>query len=229
MARRVFPTQVLTGAVIVVIGILLLLSTTGIADMESIWRYIPSLFVLIGIWALYQSGLRNVTGPVILIVVAGTIQLFALDLITGETISTWWPLVVIAFGLALVIGHWRRQRRAPAVTGDDFDLMAVFGGNSRRISSSAFEGGTATAALGGVEVDLREVEVAEPPAVVTTVALFGGIEIHVPDEWTVAIDVLPLFGGVDDERPRFADAEPKDTPDLVVTGFVAFGALTVTD
>lgn len=228
MARSRLSTQALTGLLVVLVGVLLLLGTTGAYDVGRLWRYVPSLFVLLGLWAIVRSDFRNLGGPVILIAVAGTIQLFALDLITGETVSTWWPLLVVLFGLAILFGHWRRRSRVPTVSADDFDLLAVFGGAERRVASDAFTGGSATAVFGGVEVDLRDAEIADPPAVVTAIALFGGAELVVPEDWTVAVDVLPLFGAVEDDRRRPpADAERRDGPDLVVTGLAAFGGISV--
>lgn len=229
MARRGVSSQVLTGAVVIVVGLLLLLGTTGVYDVGSVWRYVPSLFVLLGLWALYRSGFRNVTGPVILVVVAGTVQLLALGVLTGEQVASWWPLLVVLFGVAIVFGHYRQRRRIPEVSADDFDLVGIFGGTERRVTTASFRGGSATALFGGVEVDLREASVAGPPAVVTATALFGGIEIEAPDDWVVEVDAFPLFGAVEDERPRRpGDAAPKDTPDLVVTGFVAFGGISIT-
>lgn len=228
MARRRLSTQALTGAVIVVIGVLLLLSTTGVYDVGDLWRYVPSLFVLLGVWALYRSGFRNVTGPIILIIIAGTIQLLALGLITGDVIAAWWPLLIVLFGLSMLFGHWRQRQRVPDVSTNDFDLIGIFGGTERRVTSGSFQGGTATAMFGGVDVDLRDAEITDPPAVVTATALFGGIEIAVPEGWEVEIDALPLFGAVEDERPRRPrDAVPKEEPDLIVTGFVAFGGISI--
>lgn len=228
MTRRL-SSQVITGAVIVVIGILLLLSTTDIVDVGSLWRYVPSLFVLLGLWALVRSEFRNATGPVILILIAGTVQLLALDLITGDTIATWWPLVIILFGLSLVAGYWRQQRRVPTVSSDDFDLIGIFGGTERRIESASFTGGTATAIFGGVDVDLREAAIANPPAVVTATALFGGVELTVPEEWAVEVDAIPIFGAVEDDRARRPDIDRSGEPDLVLNGFVAFGGISVGD
>jgi hypothetical protein len=128
---------------------------------------VPSLFILLGLWALYRSDFRNVTGPLILILIAGTVQLLALGLITGEVIASWWPALIVLFGLSVIFGHWRRTRRVPSVTTDDFDLIGIFGGSEQRVASTSFRGGTATAVFGGVEVDLRDVEVGDPPAVVT--------------------------------------------------------------
>jgi len=229
MARRRISSQVVTGAVIVLIGILLLLSTTNTLDVGTLWRYVPSLFVLLGVWALIRSGFRNVTGPVILIIIAGTIQLLALDLITGETIASWWPVLVILFGLSLMTGRWRQRRRVSTNSADDFDLIGIFGGTERRVDSRSFTGGTATAIFGGVEVDLRDAEVTDPPAVVTATALFGGVELTVPEDWSVSIDALPIFGGVEDERSRRPDVERSAEPDLVLNGFVAFGGISIGD
>ena len=230
MAQSRFSTQALTGLIVVVIGILLLLGTTGIYDVGRLWRYVPSLFVVLGLWALVQSDFRNVTGPVILIIVAGTVQLLALDLITGGTIAAWWPLLIVLFGLSILWGHYRRRGRVPSVEGEDFDLLGVFGGTERQVTSQSFRGGTATALFGGVEVDLRDATIADRPAVVTATALFGGVELHVPDEWEVHLDALPVFGGVDDERMRRpVEPDRPEGPDLIVTGFVAFGGISVND
>ncbi len=214
---------------IVVIGVLLLLSTTDFVDIGRLWRYVPSLVVVLGVWALYRSGGRNVTGPVTLIIIAGTVQLLALDVITGDTIATWWPLVIILFGLSVVAGYWRQQRRAPAVASDDFDLIGIFGGTEQRVESATFTGGTATAIFGGVDVDLREAKISDPPAVVTATALFGGVELTVPEEWAVEVDAIPIFGGVEDDRARRPDIDRSGDPDLVLNRFVTFGGISVGD
>ena len=228
MVSRRISTQTATGAVIVAIGVLLLLGTTRTLDVGALWRYVPSLFVLLGLWAIYRSGFRNLTGPIVLIVIAGTVQLLALDVISGDVIAAWWPLLVVLLGLSLLAGHWRGRRRVPSIGADDFDLIGVFGGTERRVTSRAFRGGTATAVFGGVEVDLRDAAVAEPPAVVTATALFGGIDLEVPEDWVVVTDVLPVFGAVEEDRRRpAADAPREGEADLIVTGFVGFGGITI--
>ena len=230
MARTRVSTQALTGLIVVVIGVLLLLGTTGVYDVGRLWRYVPSLFVLLGLWAIVQTDFQNLGGPLLLIVVAGTVQLLALDLITGETIAVWWPILIVLLGLSILFGHLRRRGRVPTLSADDFDLIGVFGGSERRVTSRSFRGGTATAIFGGVEIDLRDATIAERPAVVTATALFGGVEIKVPEEWEVHLDALPVFGGVEDERMRRPiEPDRPEGPDLIVSGFVAFGGISVTD
>ncbi len=108
-----------------------------------------------------------------------------------------------------------------------FDINARFSGVSRRITSKAYRGGRASASFGGVELDLRDAIVQDPPAVVTVRAFFGGVELRVPSDWNVILDVSAMFGGTSDERerPSFIDDQPK----LVIRGSAMFGGVTVKD
>jgi len=223
--RRLPTGQVLFGALVVLVGILLLLDTTGAYPTGGLLAYVPSLFVLVGVWALVASGFRNLVGPVVVITVAGAWQAVALGYATVEQVLAYWPLFVIAFGLSLVFGQYRSRIRASEA--GHTSLFAVLGGVDGRNTSKAFTGADLTAVFGGVELDLRDAEVVDRPARVDAVAVFGGAEVIVPREWNVRMDVLPVLGGASDDRPR-RENQHEDV-DLVVTGFAAFGGVSVTD
>jgi predicted membrane protein len=224
-ARRLPTSQLLFGALIVLIGLLLLLDTTDVYPTGSLLVYAPSLFVLVGLWALVRSGFRSVVGPVFVILIAGTAQLVALDLATVDQLVVLWPVLIVAFGLSIVLGLYRSRVRS---TDERYtSAFAVFGGAERRNTASGFTGADLTAVFGGVELDLRDAEIADRPARVNAVALFGGVDVIVPREWNVTMDVLPILGGASDERPR--REEQHETVDLEVTGFAAFGGVSVTD
>lgn len=224
-SRRLPTSQFLLGALVVLIGVVLLLETTGLAPTRSLLQFVPSLFVLVGVWALVGSRFRNFVGPVVLIAVAGAWQLVALGYATVEGMIDLWPLLLIAFGLSIVLG----QYRSAALDVDDSftSAFAAFGGVEKRNTSHTFAGADLTAAFGGTELDLRDAELADRPARVNAVALFGGVDVIVPREWNVRMDVLPVLGAATDERPR--STEPNEGVDLVVTGFVAFGGISVSD
>jgi hypothetical protein len=257
MARRL-PTQVLFGLLVVAVGLVLLAETTGLYDARFLFDYVPSLFVLLGLYAMVRSGFRNLFGPAVVVAVAAAWQAVALDLVPVDSVWDFWPLVVVLFGLSLVLDHVRGRPSGDAARdGSDYvSTFAAFGGSEERSTSHSFTGASLTAAFGGVELDLRDAEVADPPARVNALAVFGGVEVYAPREWEVDLDVLPLFGGASDERPRPApdtgtgeetDADPVDpvdgrarrtggqddrekrgsAPDLVVTGVAAFGGVTV--
>jgi hypothetical protein len=53
----------------------------------------------------------------------------------------------------------------------------------------------------------------------------GGVQLLVPADWKVQVDVKPVMGGVQDARTRGAD--PDRPVDLVLTGRVMLGGLEV--
>lgn len=223
--RRFPSVQVLFGALIVLLGVLLLLDTTGVLRVDELLVYVPSLFVLLGVTALLRGGLRGFVGPTVLIVVAGAWQAVALGYTTVDVVLAFWPVLIIAFGLSVVLGTYRSKARS---TDDAYNsLFAAFGGVERRNTSKAFTGADLTAIFGGAELDLRDAEPASRPATVNAVALFGGAEIIVPREWNVRLEVIPVLGASSDERPR--REETNEQVDLVVTGFAAFGGVSVSD
>ena len=218
-------TQELLGAIVVIVGIVLLLDTTGVAETGSLINFVPSLFVLLGLYALVTSGFRNLFGPLLVIVLAGAWQIAALDLVPEADLVSFWPAIVILFGVSLLLG--RMRTKAEKVDEQSVDGIAIFGARNQRVTSSRFRGADLTALFGGYELDLRDAEVADRPARISAVAMFGGVDIIVPREWNVRLDVLPIFGGAEDERPR-REGEHDET-DLTVTGFVAFGGVSVND
>lgn len=225
MADRIFSTQGLVGAVIVILGVLLLLDTTNVYDTGPLFRYTPVLFILVGVYAMVVSNFRNLIGPLALILVAGAVQLVTLDVVEWEDLNVLWPLLIVLFGLALLTG---RFRRTPAATERSFvDAFALFGANEQRAVGADFEGASLTALFGGVTLDLRDVDPTDQPIEVSVLAMFGGVDLVVPRNWNVDLDVLPVLGGASDERLR--GDEVHDTVDLVVTGTVAFGGVTLKD
>lgn len=217
--------RLLSGLLIVLLGVLLLASTTDLLPTESIWSWVPLLFVLLGLWAIVKSGGRNLTGPVMIVAVAGTFQLRNLGIVSDAQIGTWWPLFVVLFGVLVLFGRSRRSGAGVATGAGELSMVAVFGGSQRRVTSDAFVGGTVISVFGGSEVDLRDASVESPPAVVEALSLFGGLEVRVPEDWAVSTEVLTIFGATEDSRPRTGEGEPQ----LVITGLTLFGGVEILD
>lgn len=227
MNYRRLSTQAVAGVVVVLVGIVLLLRTTNVYDVGPLFSYVPSLFVLIGLYALVTSGFRNLVGPVLVIVVASAWQAVTLGVVEGATLVDFWPVLLILFGLSLALG--RVRPRAAGTESDRLSGFALFGGLERRALSTRFREADLTALFGGATLDLRDVERApgDDPIRVSATALFGAVEVVAPREWNVRMDVLPILGAAEDSRMRAERTH--DEVDLIVDGFVAFGGIEVKD
>ena len=102
---------------------------------------------------------------------------------------------------------------------------AVFGGVDRHISVQDFHEAQCTAIFGGCKIDLRDAQIQGREAVLETYAIFGGVEIRVPDDWEAVNRNVTIFGGVSDHR-RHSPRGP-DTKTLILEGATVFGGTEV--
>ncbi|HVN76123.1 MAG TPA: DUF5668 domain-containing protein [Thermoanaerobaculaceae bacterium] len=104
------------------------------------------------------------------------------------------------------------------------DCFSLLGASHRRSVSQDFRGGSMFAMLGGCELDLREASIRSGQAVIDAFAMWGGIEIKVPPDWTVALHGTPILGGFDDKTTRTGGDGSKV---LVVTGTAIMGGVEI--
>lgn len=134
-----------------------------------------------------------------------------------EPWNLFWPVVLLGAGYALV----RHALSGPGAvsSGDDSTVssLALLAGIERTNRSSSFRGGSLTAIMGGVELDLTGAELAPEGAVLDLFALWGGVEIKVPEGWRVDLRVFPLMGGVED---RSRPGDRGEGPRLTLRGVV---------
>ncbi len=103
---------------------------------------------------------------------------------------------------------------------------AIFGGAKRRVETQDFEGGEALAIFGGVELDLHKAATKKDEIVIEANAMFGGIDMRVPDNWTVTVRGAGIFGGYEDKTDS-RSGEVGKQPHLVITGYAVFGGVSV--
>jgi hypothetical protein len=92
---------------------------------------------------------------------------------------------------------------APRITDTNSTMsaVAILGAVTRGNNSRAFRAANLLAFMGGCEIDLRKAAI-NGEAIIDVFAMWGGIEIRVPEDWTVSSQVVPLMGGVEDKtRP----------------------------
>jgi hypothetical protein len=108
-------------------------------------------------------------------------------------------------------------------TNSRMNAMAILGGVSRGNNSKAFRGADLLAFMGGCEIDLRKAAI-NGEATIDLFVMWGGIEIRVPEDWTVVSQIVPLMGGVDDKtRPPQGATEHR----LVLRGLAVMGGVEI--
>ena len=224
--------QVVVGLLVVGMGVLFLLDNLNIIYLRHVIFFWPLAFIGCGLVALFSDGPRSgrVTG-VILIAVGVSMTLNRL----GYVFISWrmvWPLMMIAVGALILYRTMGGGRIVHVSTGsitrdgatadNVVDITAILGGFERRLATPDFRGGEITAIMGGCALDLREASIMKE-AVINVFAIWGGITIKVPPDWTVVLHGTPVMGGFTEKTAR----PPDNSKRLVVTGYAIMGGVEV--
>jgi len=201
-SRTRFTPQVVFGLIVIVIGVLFTLDNLDIIDASQYVRYWPAALVALGVTKLWQAGRegRGWMGGLILAVI-GAWMLFERVAYIRIDLRQVWPLMLLCFGAYLVWRGVSGASRPRPLDGDaHLSAVAILSGIARGSNSPSFSGADLTAVMGACEIDLRQASIAAgTTAVIDVFALWGGMEIRVPEDWSVVTRVTPLLGGVDDQ------------------------------
>jgi hypothetical protein len=222
--RARLTPQIVFGFVVLTVGVLFTLDNLGVIDSSTYLAYWPVALILIGFTkALEGRGGAGFIAAMLWVSAGAWLLLHNLGLLR---VSVWefWPLLLVVLGASLV---WRglSGRSGSSAAGDSESALsglAIMSGVVRRSNAQEFRRGDLTAVMGGCEVDLRGASIKDE-AVIDVFAFWGGIEIRVPEDWTVTGRVVPFMGAFEDKtRP------PKESSKrLVVKGFVVMGGVEV--
>ncbi|HVO58924.1 MAG TPA: DUF5668 domain-containing protein [Dongiaceae bacterium] len=225
-------TGMIPGVVILALGAIFLLSNLGVINGAHFWQFWPVILILAGAARLADPCRRN--WGVILIVLGVLLQLNGLG-IAHFNWNTLWPILLICAG-AMAIWSALQARRVTeklGATGDPRSTVneqAIFGGIEKRLNGREFRGGQLQSLFGGIELDLRDAEMAESESVIYANAVFGGIEVRVPEHWYVVARGQGIFGGFSDNTRYVAPGTPsgeKPQKTLIVMGSAVFGGVEI--
>lgn len=222
------------GVILVIIGSAILLDHMGIVRVDRIWQFWPLILIVVGLVKFFKE--KSAVFGIGIIAIGVILQLNLLGL-THFVWADLWPLAIITVGLLMITSRIKMPQLPTAVkageatpeTADMLNEYAVFGGVDRRVHTQQFKGGTIVATFGGVKLDLRTSEIEGEMATIHIEALFGGVELVLPERWKVSFIGQNVFGAFTDEtRPPLPDATgaaPRKV--LLLTGNAVFGGINV--
>jgi cell wall-active antibiotic response 4TMS protein YvqF len=254
--RRQHPGHghAVAGAILLIVGVAFLLANMGVFPAADIRRYWPVLLIVWGAFSAvgYRRFGHNLLWGGTLMVTGGLLLVQNFGYIHGDMWKLIWPVILIFLGLSFLLRralwHSGLPPGVPGVTGDwplnpgvgpgpnpnpggsanVLNETMVFGGINRRIDSQEFEGGYLSAVFGGIELDLRKANTKKDEITIEANAVFGGIELTVPEHWRVTVRGSGVFGGYDDQtHPSPAATVDEKRPHLIVIGSAVFGGVSV--
>jgi predicted membrane protein len=220
------------GILLVAIGLLILLENLDVLDLGSfVTRWWPLLILLVGLWKLIVWGAQSLGTAVLLMIIGVLCLLATLNVIAWGEIFRLWPILLISIGTWILLRPVRHfSEKFRATEGEDADILdawALFGGADRRLTCQQFRGGKATALFGGINIDLRQAMLAEGEHALDLSAVFGGIDVLVPEDWDVWITGSPIWGGLEDRRRKVVASDMRSKGRLHINAFVIFGAVEI--
>jgi predicted membrane protein len=225
------------GLILVLIGSAFLLDHMGILPVDHLWRLWPVILIVVGVIKVAESS--NRTGGALMVLFGVFFLLTNLGILRISWQETW-PILLIAVGVVMIFGRVflpdlpTTPNSQPGTTGSSgsantISATAMFGGVERRITTGSFTSGVVSATFGGVELDFRGADIEGEEAILQVEALFGGIEIVVPERWIVVYEGQSIFGAYNDETrmplPDVPGAPPRKR--LILRGQALFGGITV--
>lgn len=220
-------SSILVGIVLVAAGTLFALNALNITDIDIFFDGWWTLFIIIpGVTGLFTE--RDKTGSIIGIAVGVFLLLCCQGVLS---FSVLWkllvPAVVIVIGLKLVLTGIFGNKANEMIAGikenggEPKTGCATFSGCNLNYDGEVFEGAELTAAFGHVKCDLRTAIINADCAIQVS-AIFGGIDIFVPDTVNVKVSSNCIFGGISNKTPP-----RKDAPTLYVSGTCMFGGVEI--
>ena len=102
-------------------------------------------------------------------------------------------------------------------------MISFFGDSTNHVASRQFRGGGAYVVFGGADIDLRAAATADDGATIRIIALFGSVDLLVPEDWDVNVRTWAVFGDVAPKRA--APSAPGGR--LTLTGLSLFSGVEV--
>ena len=136
------------------------------------------------------------------------------------------PVILIVIGVNIIFKSFIQSsitEKIKSVNKNNLEgYCATF--SEQRISMAGvdFKGVNLDAIFGSVNLDLNGAHIGEDRVIHAT-AIFGGIEIRVPENVNVKVKSRSVFGGVNNKVTR----KQENVPTIYVNGSAIFGGVTI--
>lgn len=200
-------SKILWGVAFIVAGVIFALNAFGVTDIELFFDGWWTLFIIIPcLIGLFSD--REKIGNIIGLAVGVFLLLCCQNVLDFDML---WkiaaPAIIVIIGVKLIFGavfgdKATKMLESSKQSGENIKTgCATFSGQTLNYDGERFSGAELTAVFGGVKCDLRNA-IIEKDCAINATAIFGGIDIFVPDYVNVKINSNSIFGGVSEKNHR---------------------------
>ncbi|MDO5480141.1 MAG: LiaF-related protein [Candidatus Saccharibacteria bacterium] len=223
-------SAIMWGLVLIALGVILGGNALGWFNINIFFKGWWTLFIIVPCFISLITHPKEWLGDLIGILIGVSLLLACQDVIS---FSSLWkllvPAIIILIGLSIIFKNLFSQKFDKAVSklNEKFDKNdesgAVFGGTNINMAGKEFKGKNLSAVFGAIKLDLREAKIKED-VIINATAVFGGIDIYVPDNVVVETKSNSFFGGVSNKTTFKAKGK---APTIYVNGMALFGGVEV--
>lgn len=216
-------TAILFGLFLVVAGVLFTVANfVALPFSPTLLDLMPALFGIVAVDRLL-AGRQGAALGWVFAGAALAVLLFSGESFDLRQVFRLWPIVLVLCGISLVLrAVGGKGKRACGRQGE----LAFLSSLRNVIDDPAYTGGACISVMGGQRLDLRQATLFEGGALIQVFVMWGGVDIVVPEGWSVSTQVFTALGGCDD-KSKSAHALPAGMPQLVVRGVVLMGGLEI--
>ncbi len=195
--------NVLWGTVLVVIGLILVLNTFEITNINIFFNGWWTLFIIVPCFiGLFDSN-GSKTGNAIGLTIGVLLLLSCQEIIDyGTAWKLILPIILVIAGLSLIfkntisssVNNKIKALNKKNKNKETKEYASTFSGQKLDLSNEEFTGCSLSAVFGGIELDLINATIKED-VVIDASSIFGGIDIRVPKDVNVKVNSTSIFGG----------------------------------
>lgn len=221
--------NILWGLVFIAVGVVFGLNALEITDIDLFFDGWWTLFIIVPCTIeLFKAHGR--LGNLIGVLVGVVLLLACQDVLDIQMIAKLIvPAILVIIGVAFIFKDsfsGKTIRTIKEARKQKYGTNAhcsTFSSQKLDYNGQVFNGADLTAVFGGVECDLRNATI-EEDIVIDVNAIFGGVDIFMPDNVRVKISSTSIFGGVSEKGSH----DPAgDAPTVYVNAVCLFGGVDV--
>ena len=196
--------NILWGLLLIALGLIFGLNALDLTHIDIFFDGWWTLFIIIPCAiGLFEN--KDKTANLIGLVIGLVLLLVCWDILDlGLILKLFFPAVLVFTGLSILLkGMHTDQQAQQYIETNPLDstaqeYCATFSGLDLHFQGQHFDGAKLTAVFGGIDLDLTGA-VMDQDIVIEATAIFGSIDITVPQNYRVRICSNSIFGGVSDD------------------------------